>query len=673
MSNLLSDLNQAQAQSVSASNDNCLILAGAGSGKTRVLIRRIAWLIQLEGIRPHHILAVTFTNKAAKEMQERLESFCPEARGLWMGTFHGISNKLLRLHSDAIGLSQDFQVLDVDDQQKMIRQIIKDNKLENLFPKDVENPITPKKIVNWISSKKDHGILPHDVSPLHEDEENMLKVFKLYQERCKITHSVDFADLLLRAYELLDKSPALLNFYRSRFTNILVDEFQDTNKVQYKFIKLLAGSQGKVFAVGDDDQSIYGWRGAMISNIQNFMNEFSNVQLFKLEQNYRSTMHILNCANELISNNPSRLGKNLWTDNKDDSKVVVYETEDEVKEAQYVAKEIYRLMAKGVSPSECAILYRSNAQSRALEEQLLNVSIPYTIYGGLRFFERAEVKDFIAYLRLSNTISDDMAFERIVNVPARGLGDKSIQKIRDHANSLGIPLFISAEQLFEAGKIGGKSGSELNSFLQLIRSFKTDLANKSATDFVSTVLELTGIKDFYKKKATDPEDAESKLKNIEELVSVVSRFEESNVNKNNKMNWLTLFLSHVALEAGEEGTSSQKSKNGKDSVQMMTMHSSKGLEFPYVFIVGVNSGLFPSSRACETEEGFFEERRLAYVGITRAMKGLHLVYALRRRLFGKWSDSLPSVFLNEIPEESTKVVKVQLPSNSYNSYNSNQW
>lgn len=674
MSNLISDLNQAQSQATSAPNKNCLVLAGAGSGKTRVLVRRIAWLIQLEGIRPTSIMAVTFTNKASKEMLERLERLCPEAKGLWMGTFHGICHKLLRLHSDAIGVSQDFQVLDSDDQTQLIRQIIKDNNLQGLFPKDADNPITPKKIVNWIGSNKDHGVLPDGVVPLHDDEVNMLQVFRLYQERCRISHLLDFADLLLKAHELLARSPALLSFYQNRFTNILVDEFQDTNKVQYDFIKLLAGNTGKVFAVGDDDQSIYGWRGAMIANINSFLVDFNDVQFFKLEQNYRSTSNILKSANHLISNNPGRLGKNLWTENKDESKVLVYETEDEVKEAQYVAREIYRLIVnKKVNPSSCAILYRSNVQSRALEEQFLNNALPYQIYGGLRFFDRSEVKDFMAYLRLVNSYSDDTAFERVVNVPARGLGDKSVQKIRDHANSLGIPLFIAANQLVEGGKIAGKAGRELEAFLKMIQLLGASSKDLDLAKLTTSVLEMSGLRAFYKSKGDDPEDVDAKIKNMEELVSVAERFVESRSADPQwadvkKMSMLTAFLSHAALEAGEEGARSGKRGVKQDSIQMMTLHASKGLEFPYVFIVGMNSGLFPSSRAMETEAGFHEERRLAYVGITRAMQELHLVYALRRRLYGNWIDSTPSFFINELPKESIQLTTLPKPK----MFNSNQ-
>lgn len=664
---LLEGLNPEQAAAVSAPNENCLVLAGAGSGKTRVLIHRIAWLMEIHNLRPYNILAVTFTNKAAKEMRERLEKLRPNARGYWMSTFHGIAHKLLRLHYAEAGLSESFQVMDPEDQVKLIRQIIKDNGLKETFAADGESDssITPKDIVNWIGSHKDAGRLPPDVRKiqgLDPIESEMLNVFELYQERCQTSNLLDFADLLLKSYDLLCKNEGLLVAYQSRFLNILVDEFQDTNSIQYNFIRLLAGDYGKVFAVGDDDQSIYGWRGAVVENVSSFLKDFRNAKLFKLEQNYRSTSHILNCANGLISNNPNRLGKNLWTSSASKEKVSVHKALDEVDEATYVSNQILTYKHQGGEYEDCAILYRSNAQSRALEEQLMANNIPYKIYGGLRFFERAEVKDLMCYLRLSCSPSDDTAFERIVNVPARGLGDKSIQKIRDYARQKKLPLFLAAEQVVLQGMVPGKAGNSLKDFLEKIKSLSISDNQQNLRDFVLEVLKESGLVEHQEKSSQDRKEKASRVENLYEVISVAERYEEK-MKKEGQwkdvagMSTLKAFLAHAALEASENPSSGKA--DHEPAVQLMTIHSSKGLEFPVVFLTGWNQGLFPSARSLENQESFLEERRLAYVGITRAMKALFILYANRRRFYGQWTDTQPSDFLNELPLDSLEITKAQ--------------
>lgn len=651
---LLDDLNDAQAAVVSAPNGHCLVLAGAGSGKTRVLVHRVAWLLDEEHVRPSQILAVTFTNKAAAEMRERLEGLRPGVHGYWVGTFHGLAHRLLRLHPLEAGLPETFQVLDADDQTKLIRQIVKDMQLDDeLF--------VARQITHWISSQKDEGRTPQDVKVSNSIEQTLAEVFQVYQERCNLGGLVDFAELLLRAHALLKNTPALLHHYQNRFSNLLVDEFQDTNAIQYDFIRLLAGSDGKVFVVGDDDQSIYGWRGAKVENIQHFLQDYAGAELFKLEENYRSTGVILEAANELISSNDGRLGKNLWTQAGEGEKIDLHECLNEVDEAQFVVKKIRGWVRGGGKVEDCAVLYRSNAQSRAIEEQLIAASLPYRIYGGLKFFDRAEIKDAMAYLRLVASRRDDAAFERVVNVPTRGLGDKSLQKVRDIARKDHIPMWSAARQALDKGLLSGKAALGLEGFLNGIDELEEETRLLPLDRVVGEVLEWSGLRPYHSKEGKADKDSNSRVDNLDELISVADRFALPEDEARAGMSDLVAFLAHASLEAGEHGTGNAEDQ---PSVQLMTIHAAKGLEFPLVFMVGMEEGLFPNQKATLEDGRLDEERRLAYVGITRAMKKLVMSYAKERRLHGQWIHPSPSSFLSEIPSRLVAKTRSVAPPNS---------
>lgn len=652
---LLKSMNTAQAAAVSAPDEHCLVLAGAGSGKTRVLIHRIAWLIDKEKVKPFQILAVTFTNKAATEMRERLDRLRPGVQGYWVGTFHGIAHRLLRLHPLEAGLPVSFQVLDADDQVKMVKKIIKDMSLED------NETLVPRDVASWISSNKDEGRTPETVRCDNPLEQSYADIFKVYQQRCDIAGLVDFAELLSRAYRLLLNTPALLDVYRYRFNHLLVDEFQDTNTIQYDFIRLLAGETGRVFVVGDDDQAIYGWRGAKVENVQKFLDDNPSTQIFKLEQNYRSSGHILRAANAIISNNPNRLGKSLWTGTGQGALLEVRECLTEVDEARVVVEKMKAWRADGNRLDGCAVLYRSNAQSRAFEEQLLASAIPYRIYGGLKFFERAEVKDAMAYLRLVASRRDDAAFERVVNVPARGLGEKALKKIRDLATQEYRPFWEAAQMVLKKGLLSGKSAQSLQVFLNTIDELDEDHRDLRLERVVSEVIARSGLREHHSKESKADKDRSSRIENLDELVAVADRFEFPEGEARAGMTDLQAFLAHAALEAGERGTGAAADR---DAVQMMTLHSAKGLEFPMVFMVGMEEGLFPSARAMLEDGRLDEERRLAYVGVTRAMKKLVLTYAKQRRLYGQTMFPSPSLFLSEIPKEIIKKSATPTPKSS---------
>ena len=640
VSHLLDDLNAAQREAVSAPPGHYLVLAGAGSGKTRVLTHRIAWLNEVLGVPAHGILAVTFTNKAAGEMRARADAQLRHgARGMWIGTFHGIAHRLLRLHWNEARLPEAFQVLDSDDQLRLVKRVAQQLELDDgRFP--------PRQIAWWINAQKDEGRRPHHIQPGDDPWTDALRrAYELYQERCDRAGLVDFAELLLRAHELLRDNPALLAHYRTRFRDLLIDEFQDTNAIQYAFVRVLAGDTGRVFVVGDDDQAIYGWRGAKVENVQQFLRDFPGAKTIRLEQNYRSSANILNAANAVISHNPDRIGKQLWTDSGEGEAVDVYAAYNEMDEARFVVERIRQWVRDGGSWREAAVLYRSNAQSRALEEVLLAEQVPYRVYGGMRFFERAEIKDTLAYLRLVASRADDAAFERTVNTPARGIGDRTLDEVRRRAREASSSLWQAATALVAENALAARARNAVAGFLSLIEALDAETTDLALKDRVDHVLGRSGLREHWASESRGQLDAESRLENLDELVSVASRFSRAELDDDQEsMSELVAFLSYAALEAGEG-----QAQADEDGVQLMTLHSAKGLEFPLVFLVGVEEGVFPSSKSLEESGRLEEERRLAYVGITRARHKLVLTYAESRRIHGMDMYGMPSRFLREIP------------------------
>ncbi|KAF1688693.1 DNA helicase II [Pseudoxanthomonas taiwanensis] len=640
VSHLLDGLNAAQREAVSAPPGHYLVLAGAGSGKTRVLTHRIAWLNEVLGVPTHGILAVTFTNKAAGEMRARADQLLRHgARGMWIGTFHGLAHRLLRLHWNEARLPESFQVLDAEDQLRLVKRVAQQLELE-------EGRFPPRQIAWWINAQKDEGRRPQHIQAVNDPwTEALRRAYELYQERCDRAGLVDFAELLLRAHELLRDNPALLQHYRTRFRDLLIDEFQDTNAIQYAFVRVLAGDTGRVFVVGDDDQAIYGWRGARVENVQQFLRDFPGARTIRLEQNYRSTANILNAANAVIAHNPDRIGKQLWTDAGDGEPVDVYAAYNEMDEARFVVERIRQWVRDGGSWREAAVLYRSNAQSRALEEVLLAEQVPYRVYGGMRFFERAEVKDTLAYLRLVANRDDDAAFERAVNTPARGIGDRTLDEIRRRARGDGTSLWKAASALVSGNLLAARARNAVAGFLGLIEALDAETTDLQLKDRVDHVLGRSGLREHWASEARGQLDAESRLENLDELVSVASRFSRAELDDGQEsMSELVAFLSYAALEAGEG-----QAQADEDGVQLMTLHSAKGLEFPLVFLVGMEEGLFPSSKSLEEAGRLEEERRLAYVGITRARQKLVLTYAETRRIHGMDNYGMPSRFLREIP------------------------
>ncbi len=645
ISPLLSGLNDAQRAAVAAPLAPILVLAGAGSGKTRVLTHRVAWLVQVENVSPHGILAVTFTNKAAGEMRSRIESMLgvPSAP-LWIGTFHGITHRLLRLHWRETNLPQAFQIMDAEDQLRAIRKLIKSENLD-------EARWVAKEVMWFINARKDEGLrarqLKDEGDPTRRE---FIRLYAAYQEQCDRNGVVDFAELLLRAYELLRDRPDVLDHYRRRFQHVLIDEFQDTNTIQYAWLKLLAGPRGLPFAVGDDDQSIYRWRGARVENLHQFQRDYPGTQLFRLEQNYRSTGNILSAANALISNNTGRLGKNLWTQGEQGEPIKLYAAFNERDEADFVINRIREWIAQGGQRSDCAILYRSNAQSRIFEEALLSARIPYRVYGGLRFFERAEIKDALAYLRLIFNRADDASFERIVNLPTRGIGAKTLDAVRDYARANTCSMWEAAGACI--AQLSARAGQCLHAFLLLIQQLEQQMHPLPLFEQVDHVINASGLLAHYQQERGDR--GEARVENLNELVSAARGYEPQ-TQEEEEMSPLASFLAHAVLESGE-----QQADAWEDGVQMMTLHSAKGLEFPVVFLCGLEDGLFPHQRSINDIDGLEEERRLCYVGATRAMRQLYLSYAEQRRLHGLDSYGTPSRFIKEIPAELIEEVRPRI-------------
>ncbi|MBK1671870.1 DNA helicase II [Ectothiorhodospira shaposhnikovii] len=641
---LLESLNDAQREAVGSPCGPLLVLAGAGSGKTRVLVHRVAWLIQVEGLSPHSILAVTFTNKAAGEMRGRLESLLGiPPRGLWVGTFHGLAHRLLRTHWREAGLPETFQILDSEDQFRLVKRVLKSLELD-------EARWVPRQMQWYINSRKDEGVRSEHMQDTGDPvNRQMIRIYSAYEAACRRAGVVDFAELLLRSLELLRDNPDLLEHYRHRFRHILVDEFQDTNAIQYAWLRLLAGERTPVFAVGDDDQSIYGWRGARIEHIQKFCRDFPGARTVRLEQNYRSTATILKAANALIRNNGERLGKELWTEDATGAPVTLYAAYNEHDEARFVLEQIRAWRAAGGACRDVAILYRSNAQSRVFEEVLIQAAVPYRVYGGLRFFERAEIKDALGYLRLVENRADDTALERIINQPTRGLGERTLALIREQAREQGSSLWAAAEHLLLQGTLTARAGNALRGFMQLIDAMHQACQGIELHEQVEHVVAHSGLREHYAQEKG--EKAQTRLDNLDELVSAARGFVPDGEAQGD-MSPLTAFLSHAALEAGEG-----EADPWEDCIQLMTLHSAKGLEFPLVFLVGMEEGLFPHRMSLDEPGRLEEERRLAYVGITRACRRLVMSYAETRRLHGRETYNAPSRFVGELPAELLEDVR----------------
>jgi DNA helicase-2/ATP-dependent DNA helicase PcrA len=639
VSQLLDPLNDAQRQAVTAPLAPTLVLAGAGSGKTRVLTHRVAWLVQVEGVSPHGVLAVTFTNKAAGEMRARIEAQLglPSAP-LWIGTFHGIAHRLLRLHWRETGLPQGFSILDAEDQQRLVKRIIRGAGLD-------EARWVPREVTWFINAQKDEGLRPRHLKDDGDPtRRQMIRLYEAYEDACRRNGVVDFAELLLRSFELWKETPGLVEHYRSRFGHILVDEFQDTNTIQYAWMKALAGATSVPYVVGDDDQSIYRWRGARVENLQQFRRDFPGVQVFKLEQNYRSTGNILAAANAIIANNGGRIGKKLWTEGGTGEPIRLYRAYNERDEAEFVVNRIRDWVSRGGQRRDTAILYRSNAQSRVFEEYLLASRIPYRVYGGLRFFERQEIKDALAYLRLIANRDDDPSFERVVNLPTRGIGARTLEVLRAYAKAHSVSLWQSASPC--AQELGARASSCLQAFLALIDKLGADTLGLPLHEQADHVIEASGLAGHYRREKADK--GETRLENLEELVSAARGFEPEDGDQPPLM----AFLSHAVLESGEG-----QAEEWEDCVQMMTLHSAKGLEFPVVFLCGLEDGLFPHQRSITDVQGLEEERRLCYVGATRAMRQLYLTYAEQRRMHGVDSYGAPSRFIAEIPVQLVEEVR----------------
>lgn len=641
---LLDTLNDKQREAVSAAPENLVILAGAGSGKTRVLVHRIAWLIQIENVSPHDILAVTFTNKAANEMRSRIETILGfSIAHMWVGTFHGLAHRFLRLHWKEAGLPQAFQILDADDQLRLIKRIHKNLNLD-------EAKWPPKQSQWFINNKKEEGLRPKHIRVEGNlFTQTMLQVYSAYEEICQTSGLVDFSELLLRTFEVWQNFPDVLQHYQKRFKHILVDEFQDTNAIQYAWLKLLARPQSYAFVVGDDDQSIYSWRGAEVKNIQYFIRDFPPTRTIALEQNYRSTNTILAAANAVIANNENRLGKNLWTQGPKGELISIYSAFNDIDEARYIVEIIHNTFNKGRMRKEFALLYRSNAQSRVLEEELIRARIPYRIYGGLKFFERAEIKDALGYLRLIANCNDDPAFERVVNTPARGIGNQTLTLVRELAHREHISLWQATKLLIAEQKISARSNQALVAFIQLIEQMSHESTQFNIAELTEHVLQRSGLLAFYQEDKS--EKAISRVENLEELINATQQYVGKETE--NEISELDAFLAHAALEAGEN-----QANEFEDCVNLMTLHAAKGLEFPFVFLCGMEEGLFPHQMSSQNEEELEEERRLCYVGMTRAMEKLYLTYAERRRLHGNETYHRPSRFIQEIPEQLIHSVRL---------------
>lgn len=644
VSDILSPLNEAQREAVAAPSQNLLVLAGAGSGKTRVLVHRIAWLVRAEGFSPWSILAVTFTNKAAREMRGRIEEMMQiSSHGLWVGTFHGLAHRLLKAHWREAGLPQNFQILDSDDQLRLVKRVCRELDLD-------ESRWPPKQAMWYINGQKDEGLRASHIDPPHGDlfAQTMLQIYRAYEEACERAGMVDFAELLLRAHELWLKNPDVLAHYQGRFRQILVDEFQDTNTIQYAWLRVLAGKQIPVVAVGDDDQSIYGWRGAKIENIQRFTEDFEQTVTVRLEQNYRSTQTILQAANAVIANNFGRLGKDLWTSGDTGEAIDLYAGFNEHDEARYIVEQTEQWVQEGNRRDSIAYLYRSNAQSRILEEALIRQGIPYRIYGGQRFYERMEIRNALAYLRLLANRADDAAIERVINTPTRGIGAKTLDTVRECARERDMPLWSAIGVVIDEKLLPARALAALQGFVALINEIDSGTDELTLEELVDHTITHAGLLEFHKKEKG--EKGQARVENLEELVSAAKQF----VPEEEDLSPLQEFLDRAALDAGDA-----QADEHEDSVQLMTLHSAKGLEFPLVFLAGMEENLFPHRMSLEEPGRLEEERRLCYVGITRAMQKLVITYAECRRLHGSESFNAPSRFVREIPVELLQEVRLQ--------------
>tara|TARA_B100000700_G_scaffold267044_1_gene306594 strand:- start:2746 stop:4911 length:2166 start_codon:yes stop_codon:yes gene_type:complete len=644
VSEIFESLNEPQRQAVTSDSQNLLVLAGAGSGKTRVIAHRVAWLIKANGINPHSILTVTFTNKAAREMRGRIEGIVEQEMGnFWCGTFHGISHRLLRTHWEEAGLRREFAILDSEDQYRVIKRVSKSMGLD-----DTKWP--PRQIQWFINKQKDECRRSKDVETSDDYfAEKMNEVYRAYEELCERESLVDFGELLLRTYLLLKSNQGVLDHYKQRFRHILVDEFQDTNEVQYQFLRLLCESDCHIMSVGDDDQSIYGWRGAKSENINRFTKDYKSTEIIRLEQNYRSTSVILEAANSVIKNNQSRMGKELWTDQKEGEPISIYSAYNEDDEARYVVGSIQNWIEQGRDLSEVAILYRSNAQSRALEEAILREGLAYRIYGGLRFYERAEIKNAMSYLRLVFGREDDAAFERVINIPPRGIGAKTLDIIRSRAQKIQSSLWKACEDLIETEGLTPRASQSVLGFMIAFEDLEVETKDLPLRDLVDHVIQRSGLIEYHKKEAG--EKGRTRVENLAELVTAASDFEPEPLDETEEVP-LKLFIDHAALDAGETQASEHES-----AIQLMTLHSAKGLEFPLVFITGFEEGLFPHKLSIEEPDQLQEERRLCYVGMTRSMERLFIVHAEMRNLHGTETFNPPSRFLREIPAELTLEVR----------------
>ncbi|HHG3227803.1 TPA: DNA helicase II [Vibrio parahaemolyticus] len=642
---LLDGLNDKQREAVAAPLENLLVLAGAGSGKTRVLVHRIAWLMSVEQASPFSIMSVTFTNKAAAEMRGRIEELMMgSASGMWNGTFHGICHRILRAHYLDAKLPEDFQIIDSDDQQRLLKRLIKAQNLD-------EKQWPARQVAWWINGKKDEGLRPAHIDAYHDPvTKTYLQLYTAYQEACDRAGLVDFAEILLRAHELLRDNKFVREHYQARFKHILVDEFQDTNNIQYAWLRMMAGPECHVMIVGDDDQSIYGWRGAKVENIEKFTREFPSVTTIRLEQNYRSTKTILEASNTLIANNTERMGKELWTDGVVGEPISVYSAYNELDEARFAVNKIKEWQDKGVALNDAAMLYRNNAQSRVLEEALIQAGLPYRIYGGMRFFERQEIKDALAYMRLMANRNDDAAFERVVNTPTRGLGDKTLETIRRAARDRGCTMWEASVAMLDEQVLAGRAAGALGRFIELITALEDDTLEMPLHEQTDHVIKYSGLFAMYEQEKG--EKSKARIENLEELVTATRQFEKP--EEAEEMSLLTAFLTHAALEAGEG-----QADEFEDAVQLMTLHSAKGLEFPLVFMVGVEEGMFPSQMSAEEAGRLEEERRLCYVGMTRAMQKLYITYAEMRRLYGQDKYHKPSRFIRELPETCLDEVRMK--------------
>jgi len=643
VTSILNKLNSAQEEAVTSDKKHLLVLAGAGSGKTRVLVHRIAWKIQVDNVSPYSILAVTFTNKASREMRERIDELLGMSlRGMWVGTFHGLAHRLLKAHWRDAKLPENFQILDSDDQLRLVKRVMRSMDLD-------EQRWPPKQAQWWINGQKDEGLRSSHIQEGGDPYlATMLRIYRGYEETCERLGVIDFAELLLRALELWKFCPDVLDHYQQRFQHILVDEFQDTNAVQYAWLRLLAGKVSAVTAVGDDDQSIYGWRGAKVENILSYERDFPETHTVKLEQNYRSTSNILQAANAVIAKNPERLGKSLWTEAGEGEAIALYSAFNEHDEARYIADRIQSWVNLGNRREDSAILYRSNAQSRVLEAALLQADIPYRIYGGQRFYERLEIKSALAYLRLMLNCHDDVAFERVVNLPTRGIGDRTLELMRALAREQETSMWGAAVIIVKEKRMAARATNAIALFIELINEMSGQHDELPLAEQAEHAIAHSGLVEMHRREKG--ERGQARVENLEELVNACRNFEA----EDNDLPVLPQFLDQVALDSGD-----RQADEDQDAVQLMTLHSAKGLEFPLVFIAGMEENLFPHKMSIDEPGRLEEERRLAYVGITRAMEKLYLTFAESRSIYGSESFNSVSRFVRDIPKEVIEEVRLQ--------------